>query len=94
MRDPQQWELMITDKIAIQVRGLGKRYRLGETHEVYRTFRDTLATLPAAIQQADVRSPALLIVGEVVKLRSRLAWFEPAMVSESRPLPRAGVSTD
>ncbi|HNV23081.1 MAG TPA: ABC transporter ATP-binding protein, partial [Candidatus Hydrogenedentes bacterium] len=47
MRNPQQWELMSTDKIAIQVRGLGKRYRLGETHEVYRTFRDTLATLPA-----------------------------------------------
>mgnify|MGYP001444740439 FL=1 len=54
----------------------------------------TLATLTAALQHADVRSPALLIVGEVVKLRSRLAWFEPAMVSESRPLPRAGVSTD
>jgi lipopolysaccharide transport system ATP-binding protein len=38
---------MNTDKIAIHVRGLGKRYRLGETHEVYRTFRDMLATLPA-----------------------------------------------
>lgn len=38
---------MSTNNIAIQVRGLGKRYRLGETHEVYRTFRDTLATLPA-----------------------------------------------
>ncbi|MEA3365255.1 MAG: ABC transporter ATP-binding protein, partial [Candidatus Hydrogenedentes bacterium] len=38
---------MSANNIAIQVRGLGKRYRLGETHEVYRTFRDTLVTLPA-----------------------------------------------
>lgn len=38
---------MSANTIAIQVRGLGKRYRLGATHEVYRTFRDTLVTLPA-----------------------------------------------
>jgi lipopolysaccharide transport system ATP-binding protein len=38
---------MSANNSAIEVRGLGKRYRLGETHEVYRTFRDTLVTLPA-----------------------------------------------
>ena len=43
-----------------------------------RVYCATLATLPAAIQDARICSPALLIVGEVVNLRSRLAWFEPA----------------
>lgn len=43
-----------------------------------RVYCATLATLSAALQNAGVRSPALLIVGEVVKLRSRLAWFEPS----------------
>ncbi len=36
----------------------------------------TLATLPDVLAQVRVRSPALLIVGEVVQLRARLAWFE------------------
>lgn len=53
----------------------------------------TLATLPTAIQNAGVRSPALLIVGEVVSLRPRLAWFEPAAVSGSRPAFRSGISS-
>ena len=44
-----------------------------------RVYCATLATLPASLQGAKVRSPALLIVGEVVNLRSRLAWFEPEL---------------
>ena len=48
------------------------------TTQRQRVYCATLATLPAAIQDARIRSPALLIVGEVVNLRSRLAWFEPA----------------
>ncbi|MBK8183372.1 MAG: uroporphyrinogen-III C-methyltransferase [Candidatus Competibacteraceae bacterium] len=43
-----------------------------------RVYCATLATLPAVLQRAEVRSPALLIVGEVVKLRSRLAWYQTA----------------
>jgi uroporphyrin-III C-methyltransferase/precorrin-2 dehydrogenase/sirohydrochlorin ferrochelatase len=35
----------------------------------------TVATIAAATQAAGVESPALLIVGEVVKLRAALAWF-------------------
>ena len=41
-----------------------------------RVFCATLATLPAMTRHAGIGSPALLIVGEVVKLRARLAWFE------------------
>ncbi|QQS55321.1 MAG: uroporphyrinogen-III C-methyltransferase [Candidatus Competibacteraceae bacterium] len=45
-----------------------------------RVFCATLATLPAMIQQADIHAPALLIVGEVVKLHSQLMWFRPTPV--------------
>jgi uroporphyrin-III C-methyltransferase len=40
-----------------------------------RVIEGTLATLPALAEEAAVKPPALLIAGEVVRLRSRLAWF-------------------
>ena len=36
----------------------------------------TLATLADAVARAGLRSPALTIVGEVVRLRNELAWFD------------------
>jgi len=38
----------------------------------------TLATLPDIVEKAGVRAPTLIIVGEVVKLHEKLAWFEPS----------------
>jgi siroheme synthase len=43
-----------------------------------RVYCASLATLPAVMAGAGIRSPALLIVGEVVKLRPQLSWFQPA----------------
>jgi uroporphyrin-III C-methyltransferase len=37
----------------------------------------TLATLAAEVEAAGLQSPCLTIVGEVVRLREQLAWFEP-----------------
>jgi uroporphyrin-III C-methyltransferase/precorrin-2 dehydrogenase/sirohydrochlorin ferrochelatase len=42
-----------------------------------RVVEGTLGTLAEKALLAGVRPPALLIVGEVVRLRSRLAWFRP-----------------
>ena len=42
-----------------------------------RVVEGTLGTLADKSLVAGVRPPALLIVGEVVRLRSRLAWFRP-----------------
>ena len=38
----------------------------------------TLATLSDLVLAAKLKSPCLIIVGKVVKLREKLAWFEPA----------------
>jgi uroporphyrinogen III methyltransferase/synthase len=45
----------------------------------------TLGTIPAVAASESVRAPSLIVVGEVVSLHERLAWF-----SAARPL--AGVS--
>ncbi len=38
----------------------------------------TLADMPERIAGAEVRAPTLILVGEVVRLHEKLAWFEPA----------------
>lgn len=41
-----------------------------------RTVTGTLATLPELAGAARLKAPTLIIVGEVVKLREKLSWFE------------------
>ncbi|BBL35335.1 siroheme synthase [Nitrosomonas stercoris] len=40
-----------------------------------RVLTGTLATLPTIIQNNPLKAPTLIIVGEIVKLRQKLAWF-------------------
>ena len=42
-----------------------------------RVFTGSLATLPSIVREADVHAPTLVIVGEVVRLHERLAWYRP-----------------
>jgi uroporphyrin-III C-methyltransferase/precorrin-2 dehydrogenase/sirohydrochlorin ferrochelatase len=48
------------------------------TTDAQRVVVADLATLPARAGEAELHPPTLVIVGEVVRLRSRLAWFEAA----------------
>lgn len=41
-----------------------------------RVFTGTLANLPELVAEHEVHAPTLVIVGEVVQLRDKLAWFE------------------
>lgn len=41
-----------------------------------RTVTGTLATLPKLADEAHLKAPTLIIVGEVVRLKDKLAWFE------------------
>jgi uroporphyrin-III C-methyltransferase/precorrin-2 dehydrogenase/sirohydrochlorin ferrochelatase len=52
-----------------------------------RVIAGTLATLAAEVTAAGLRSPCLTVVGEVVRLREQLAWFDaPAMQPHESPL--------
>jgi uroporphyrin-III C-methyltransferase/precorrin-2 dehydrogenase/sirohydrochlorin ferrochelatase len=48
-----------------------------------RVLTATLATLPGLAQDEHILPPTLIIVGEVVQLHDKLAWFEPAVESDS-----------
>ena len=43
-----------------------------------RVLSGDLASLPGLVRDSGVRAPTLIIIGEVVTLRERLQWFEPA----------------
>lgn len=36
----------------------------------------TLAALPTSLEQGDIKPPTLIVVGDVVSLQERLAWFD------------------
>jgi uroporphyrin-III C-methyltransferase/precorrin-2 dehydrogenase/sirohydrochlorin ferrochelatase len=42
-----------------------------------RVLASTLAGLPEVVKREEVHAPTLVIVGEVVRLRDKLKWFEP-----------------
>jgi uroporphyrin-III C-methyltransferase/precorrin-2 dehydrogenase/sirohydrochlorin ferrochelatase len=47
------------------------------TTPTQRVLVGSLKTMPGIIEQEDVKPPTIIIVGEVVKLHEKLAWFEP-----------------
>jgi uroporphyrin-III C-methyltransferase/precorrin-2 dehydrogenase/sirohydrochlorin ferrochelatase len=48
----------------------------GTTHK-QRVVESTLVNLANDVATAGLKPPSLTIIGEVVKLRSRLNWFTP-----------------
>lgn len=46
------------------------------TTKTQKVLTATLATMPGVLQGEEVKAPTLIIVGQVVKLREKLAWFE------------------
>jgi siroheme synthase len=48
------------------------------THPDQFTVTGTIATLPDRVVRANLRPPALLIVGQVAALHERFCWFERA----------------
>ncbi len=47
------------------------------TTERQQVVRTQLSALPAAVKEADIESPAVIIVGPVAGLGEELAWFQP-----------------
>lgn len=47
------------------------------TTQQQRVFIGTLKSLPGIPKQYDIKPPSMIIIGEVVKLHEKLAWFVP-----------------
>ena len=61
----------------------------GTTH-AQRVVVADLATLAQRVLDEGVRPPSLTVVGTVVGLYPKLAWFEPQDQPKASPLPHAG----
>ena len=60
------------------------------TRDGQRVVTGTLASLPGKTAQAGIQSPALIIIGSVVMLRDKLAWF----AATNPPLSPMGISQE
>lgn len=49
------------------------------TYDGQQTVTGTLSTIAVEAERAGLRAPAVIIVGEVVRLRERLKWFEESV---------------
>lgn len=54
----------------------------GTTHQ-QRTITGTLNTISELAEQGNIKNPAILLVGDVVKMREKIQWFEKVIESES-----------
>lgn len=54
------------------------------TYERQETVVSTLAEIAATVERRKIASPSLIVVGEVVRLRERLQWFEEFQSPEFR----------
>ncbi|MCH9698869.1 MAG: siroheme synthase CysG [Gammaproteobacteria bacterium] len=50
------------------------------THQDQRVITGTLQTLPGIVNKAEVSAPTLLIIGDAIRLREKLQWFQEAPV--------------
>jgi uroporphyrin-III C-methyltransferase/precorrin-2 dehydrogenase/sirohydrochlorin ferrochelatase len=48
----------------------------------HRVLVGTLETLPGTVEAADIKLSSIIIIGEVVKLHKKLAWFAPPVGNE------------
>ncbi|MCE7791140.1 uroporphyrinogen-III C-methyltransferase [Salipaludibacillus sp. CUR1] len=60
------------------------------TCDVQRTVTGTLETIAEDVKTKKIQSPAIIVVGEVVRLREELAWFEEKL--ESSPVFQEAIS--
>jgi uroporphyrin-III C-methyltransferase/precorrin-2 dehydrogenase/sirohydrochlorin ferrochelatase len=58
-----------------------------------RVVAGTLATLPPLVESEGIKPPALLIVGEVVRLRGKLGWYTPAAIEAGVPADSSTLGT-
>ncbi len=42
-----------------------------------KVYTGTVASLPDLVEKTDIRPPTLIIIGDVVSLQSKLAWYHP-----------------
>jgi uroporphyrin-III C-methyltransferase/precorrin-2 dehydrogenase/sirohydrochlorin ferrochelatase len=60
------------------------------TTPLHKVIAGTLADLPAKVRNAHITAPTLIIIGQVVRLHEKLAWFQPHPKDTGMPLRASG----
>ena len=47
------------------------------------TITGTLSTIVEIVRKSNIKNPSMIIVGEVVRLREKISWFEQMKQSEA-----------
>lgn len=50
------------------------------TTDAQQTITGTLATIVEIVKTSEIQNPSMIIVGEVVKLREKIKWFEKTLI--------------
>jgi uroporphyrin-III C-methyltransferase/precorrin-2 dehydrogenase/sirohydrochlorin ferrochelatase len=69
----------------------------GGTRDIQRVITGTVATLAERVREREVKSPALLIVGEVTRMHERLRWFNTTAAqaaADSEWMSKSSMSND
>lgn len=59
------------------------------TRRAQRVVTGTMKTIVSKVESSQLKGPAIIIIGTVVTLRDRLAWFEPGSAAEQAHLRTA-----
>jgi siroheme synthase len=59
------------------------------TYNGQETVTGTLVSIGDEVERAGLRAPGVIIIGEVVRLRERLNWFEQNLRGDGEQLPAA-----
>ena len=57
------------------------------TYDSQQTVTGALDSIVDKVQQAGLRAPAVIVIGEVVRLRERLNWFERELAESAEMEP-------
>ena len=66
------------------------------SYQIQQTVVGTLASIAGDVEREGLRAPAVIVIGEIVRLRERLNWFErelPEIGAEAAALSRHGRKT-
>jgi siroheme synthase len=53
------------------------------TYQTQQTVVGTLASIAVEVERAGLRAPVVVVVGEIVRMRERLNWFEQELSGNS-----------
>jgi len=76
------WAALARVPTLVVLMGLHRTEAICATTHEQQVLRATLGSLPVALQERPLPTPAVLVIGAVAALADDLAWFDPELAAE------------